>query len=184
MQTRPTPASLVPALSLALLLPLAACDRSESVAAQQARANRVAAQQQQQQIPTTPMEIAKDAYGKGDQIKALQNFLIAAKDGDKDAQYYVGVMFAEGQGTKKNLAEGIGWYQAAAQQNQPDALLALARLYVVGYGLPQDSQKAIELMDRAVQAYPPGEGKDRATEQKLALSAVLEEQRNPPPQKK
>jgi hypothetical protein len=53
----------------------------------------------------------------------------------------------------------------------------LARLHLVGYGVDRDPQKAVQLLDRALQYYPPGESKDRAAEQRLALVTVLEEQR-------
>jgi TPR repeat protein len=94
--------------------------------------------------------------------------------------YYTGVMYSEAQGlAKKDLPEAIRWYEKAAARDQPDALYALARLYVVGYGVDRDPNKAIELLDRAVKAYPPGEGKDRVSEQRVALAAVLDEQKKP-----
>jgi TPR repeat protein len=125
------------------------------------------------------MQIAQDAYSKADYPKALDHFLAAGKAGDADALYYAGAMYSVGDGARKSLPEALKLFEAAAAKNQPDALNALARLYLVGDGVERDPDKALELFDRAVAAYPPGEARDRAAEQRAALSAVLEEQRNP-----
>jgi TPR repeat protein len=173
---------IVAPLACGLLLTLAACSQSEDAAkANAAAAAQVAptsgAQAMRQLRPLTDMEIAKDAYAKLDFPKALDHFQAAGTAGDADAQYYTGVMYAEGQGTRKNVAEAVRWYEKAAAREQPDALYALARFYLVGYGVERDLDKAIELFDKAVEKYPPGEARDRANEQRLKLAAVLEEQR-------
>jgi TPR repeat protein len=155
----------------ACLLALSACSRDDAAAAA-----REAARQPR---PLTPMEVAKDAYSKADYPKALDHFLVAAKGGDADAQYYVGAMYSVGDGARKNVDEAMKWFNAAAEQNQPDALYTLARLHVVGDGVDRDPDKAVTLYERAIAHYPPGESRDRAIEQKDALVKVLEEQRNP-----
>jgi TPR repeat protein len=170
-------------VAAALLLALSGCSQNEDAA----RANAAAAAQvapasgteaMRKLRPLTDIEKAKDAYSKYDFSTALHHFRAAATAGDPDAQYYTGLMYAQGEGVaKKDLAEAVRWYEKAAARDQPDALYALARLYVVGYGVERDSQKAVQLLDRAIQYYPPGESKDRATEQRLALVTVLDEQR-------
>jgi TPR repeat protein len=169
-------------LAIGLLLALAGCSQSQDAAkANAAAAAQVAptsgAQAMRQLRPLTDMEIAKDAYAKLDFPKALDHFRAAATAGDADAQYYTGVMYAEAQGTKKNIAEAVRWYEKAAARDQPDALYALARLYLVGYGVDHDLNKSIEYFDKALAKYPPGEARDRAEQQRLKLAAVLEEQR-------
>jgi TPR repeat protein len=165
-------------LTLCLLLPLGACSQGgNQTTAVAAQTPLTVTADGRKLRPLTDLEIAQDAYSKGDYPKALDHFRAAATAGDADAMYYTGVMYAEAQGiAKKNLAEAIRWYEKAAARDQPDALNAMARLYVVGYGVERDPKKAIELLDRAVKAYPPGEGKDHATQQRVALAAVLDEQ--------
>jgi TPR repeat protein len=113
-----------------------------------------------------------DAYVAGRTIYAFEHFRAAAELGHVNAQYYTGLMYANGEGTKQDYREAAKWYHKAAANNQPDALLQLARLYVVGLGVERDSRMAIQLFERAAKAYPPGEKKDQATEQMKALAAV------------
>lgn len=127
--------------------------------------------------PLTDMEIAQDAYSKGDFPKALDHFRAAAIAGDSDAMFYTGVMYAEAQGVAKaNMPEAIRWYEKAAARDQPKALLTMGRLYVTGYGVERDSKKALEMFERAVKASPPGPDKDQAEEQRAALAAVIDGQ--------
>ncbi|HEY8507298.1 MAG TPA: tetratricopeptide repeat protein, partial [Steroidobacteraceae bacterium] len=125
------------------------------------------------------LQAAFRAYGAGDYARALGFFKRAAERGDPRAAYYIGVMHSNGEGVKRDLAESAKWYQRAADQGNPDGMYALARLYVIGSGVPRDVQKALELYEQAAQAYPPGEQRDKAIEQKQALIAVLEEIENP-----
>jgi uncharacterized protein len=121
------------------------------------------------------MEIAQDAYSKGDFPKALDHFQAAAVAGDPDAMYYTGVMYSEAEGVAKpNNAEAMRWYEKAASRDQPDALLTMGRKYVVGEGVERDTKKALDLFERAVKAAPPGPKHDQAEEQRAALAAVLE----------
>jgi len=113
-----------------------------------------------------------DAYVAGRRVSALEHFRAAAELGNVNAQYYTGLMYANGEGTKPNYREAAKWYQRAAEHNQPDALVQLARLYVTGLGVEVDARKAIELLDRAAQTLPPGEKRDQAIEQKKALAAA------------
>jgi TPR repeat protein len=127
--------------------------------------------------PLTDMEIAQDAYSKGDFPKALDHFRAAGVAGDADAMYYTGVMYAEAQGVAKaNLPEAIRWYEKAAARDQPKALATMGRLYVTGYGVERDPKKALEMFERAVKATPPGEEHKQAEEQRAALASVLDSQ--------
>jgi TPR repeat protein len=135
------------------------------------------------------MEIAQDAYSKGDFPKALDHFRAAAVSGDADAMYYTGVMYAEAQGVAKaNMPEAIRWYEKAAARDQPKALATMGRLYVTGYGVERDAKKALEMFERAVKATPPGEEHNQAEEQRAALAGVLDAQataaNSPAPAKK
>src|SRR5688572_21269300 len=72
---------------------------------------------------------ALDAYAAGRPERALEHFRAAAEQGNVNAQYYTGLMFGNGEGTKRNYVEAAKWYQRAAQHNHPEALVQLARLY-------------------------------------------------------
>src|SRR5829696_4991380 len=122
---------------------------------------------------------ALDAYVAGRQLSALPHFRAAAEQGHVNAQYYTGLMYANGEGTKQDYREAAKWYQLAAEHDQPDALVQLARLYATGTGVDMDVKKSIELFGRAAKAYPPGAKRDQAIEQKNALAAVLSSTNKP-----
>jgi len=169
-------------LTLCLLMPLSGCSQGGTQASVTAQTPLAVSADGRKLRPLTDIEIAQDAYSKADYPKALDHFRAAATAGDADAMYYTGVMYSEAEGVaKKNLPEAIRWYEKAAARDQPDALYAMARLYVTGVGVDRDPKKAIELLDRAVKAYPPGEGKDRVTQQRVALAAVLDGKPAPGP---
>jgi TPR repeat protein len=161
-------------LSIAVLLPLMGCTDDK-----QAAALRAARALPTKPVPTTPIEIAKDAYEKNDFPKALDYFERAARAGDANAEFYAGAMLSVGDGGRRNPEAALKHYEAAAAKEQPDALYALGRLYLVGDGVDRDPNKSLALLDRAVLAYPPGDGRNKATETRDALAKVLEEQANP-----
>jgi TPR repeat protein len=185
--------------SLRILIPVvlasvAACSQNEDTAkANAAAAAQVApasGQAMRQLRPLTDMEIAKDAYAKMDFPKALDHFKAAATAGDADAQFYTGLMYAQAEGVaKKNIPEAVRWYEKAVARDQPDAMIALARMYLVGFGVERNVDKAMELFNKAVEKYPPGEARDTAVKQRDAIAAVLDEQAKtaqagpPPPPK-
>jgi TPR repeat protein len=160
---------------LTLLLALTACHRDPASPI----AERVKRGQPTAPVSNEPghAELAAGlaAYSSGDHQRALKFFQEAADKGVADAQFYTGLMHAEGQGVVQSYAEAVQWYEKAAAQNQPDALFALAKLHVIGSGVASDTARAIELYKRAEEAYPPSELRDQVIEQRLALQAVMKE---------
>lgn len=169
---------LVSSLALFLLLPLASCDQGQNATAvdRGTPASQPAQDTAAEGGTAAEHDLARGrgAFAAGDYPRALGYFRAAAEQGDANAQYYVGLMHANGQGTTRDFAEAAKWYEKAAAQNQADALYALARLHVIGTGVEADPAKAVELYERAAQAYPPGEQRELAIEQRRALLAVLE----------
>ena len=182
-----------PAFLGSLLLALTACSQGGSGTAQAPTASQpsMAVTADGRKLrPLTDMEIAQDAYSKGDFPKALDHFRAAAVAGDADAMYFTGVMYAEAEGVAKaDMKEAIRWYEKASAREQPKALATMGRLYVTGYGVERDPKKALEMFERAVKATPPGPDHDQAEEQRAALAAVLDSQKSgtaanaPPPAK-
>jgi tetratricopeptide (TPR) repeat protein len=60
--------------------------------------------------------------------EAVDELLLAARDGIAKAQYLLGNAFQSGQGVKKSWARAIGWWFLAAEQGVEEANAALARL--------------------------------------------------------
>ena len=72
----------------------------------------------------------EDIYEAGDYARAL---LIYEKElapiGDKYAQYMVGYMHLNGQGTPKSLPDALAWFRLAAERKEPAILQARDTLY-------------------------------------------------------
>ena len=62
-------------------------------------------------------------YGghKQDYNKAFKWWLLAAKQGNADAQYGLGLCYKNGSGVDKDLSEAFKWYSKAAKQGHAGA---------------------------------------------------------------
>jgi|GEM_PF-4774588 len=80
-----------------------------------------------------------NAYKQGDYAMAMKLLRMAAEKDTTRAphcQYYVGLMYENGDGTQKDYIEAAKWYSRAAAEGQIDAQLHLAYLFREGKGLP------------------------------------------------
>jgi TPR repeat protein len=91
------------------------------------------------------------AYDKGDYPKAAGLFRTEAEHGDSEAQYMLGVMYANRLLGDRDLASAARWYEKAADQGHPDAEDALGYLYDFGLSVPRDDAKAEELYRSAAE---------------------------------
>ncbi|MGI9229087.1 MAG: tetratricopeptide repeat protein, partial [Gammaproteobacteria bacterium] len=66
----------------------------------------------------------------------------AAKRGDADAQFGLGVMHYVGEGAPQNYVEAARWYRLAAEQGHADAQFHLGVMYYDGDGVSQDYDEA------------------------------------------
>lgn len=83
------------------------------------------------------------AYAMGQYDKALESLVPLAESSDHPyAQYYLGVMYANGQGVKQDFTEAARWYERAAKQGVPQAQFRLGELYMSGQGVPVDFEQS------------------------------------------
>ena len=82
------------------------------------------------------------------------SFLVhaAAEEGYAPAQVACGRLAEAGGEDKGDMAEARSWYEKAAAQENPDALLALARFLDNGIGGPRDPAKGLAACRRAATA--------------------------------
>ena len=69
--------------------------------------------------------------GKGvsqDYAEAVRLFRLAAAQGDKAAQCWLGDMFEKGKGVAQDITEAIRWYRLAAAQGNASARTSLREL--------------------------------------------------------
>ena len=84
-----------------------------------------------------PLEDGMVAYQEKDYLKAIQLWRPLAQAGDAEAQYRLGVMYAEGRGVAPNDAEAALWFERAAEQGEPMAQYNLGASYAEGSGRAQ-----------------------------------------------
>lgn len=93
----------------------------------------------------------RELYQQGDYAEAFKSFRLAAYSGDVQAQYWMGVMFREGQGTFTDYAKAMEWFQKAAEQGSYYAENAIGNLYDKGKGVEQDYAEAFRWYEKAAQ---------------------------------
>jgi TPR repeat protein len=113
-----------------------------------------------------------------DEAEAVKWFRKAAEQNVADAQFSLGVCYANGQGVTKDDAEAVKWFRKAAEQNLADAQYNLGVCYDSGEGVAKDQVEAYKWWLLAA-----GQGNDDAkhnmtiVENKMTREQIAEGQR-------
>ncbi len=91
------------------------------------------------------------AYSRKDYQTAFKEFLPLAKQGDSDAQFYLGGMYKKGLGVTQDYKEAVKWYRKAAEQGDYIALFYLGMMYRNGEGVIQDYKEAVKWYRKAAE---------------------------------
>ena len=106
------------------------------------------------------IEKAGHAYGRGDYVQAERLYRSLAEQGDPKAQYFLGVMYANGQGVPQDYKKAMTWIGKAADQGDAGAQLGLGLTYYTGRrGIPRDNIRAHMWFSIAASALSGYEGK-------------------------
>ena len=89
-------------------------------------------------------QVAYEAYETGDYATAMREWKPLAEQGHAGAQFFLGVMYVEGQGVPQDDAEAVKWYRLAAEQGHVAAQGALGEMYANGRGVPEDDAEAVQ----------------------------------------
>ena len=92
----------------------------------------------------------------------------AAEQGEAEAQYNLGLMYANGRGVPENDAEVVKWFRIAAEQGFAPAQNDLGLMYANGTGGPQDDVLAYAWLNLAVE-----QGNELASENKDKLQTRM-----------
>src|SRR5438132_13344797 len=92
-----------------------------------------------------------------DEAEAVKWFRKAAEQNVADAQFSLGVCYANGRGVTKDDAEAVKWFRKAAEQNFAGAQYNLGVRYANGRGVAKDDAEAVKWFRKAA-----GQGDDRA----------------------
>jgi TPR repeat protein len=83
------------------------------------------------------------AYLMGDYQTAYNTMRSLAETADHGyAQYYLGMMYLNGQGVEQSYEDAGTWFRKAAEHSIPQAQYRLGTLYFNGQGLPRDYEYA------------------------------------------
>jgi TPR repeat protein len=88
------------------------------------------------------MDEGIEAYTTGDYAKALTEFQTLADQGNIEGQYFVGFLYHNGFGVKRDQVEALKWFQKAAQQGDARAQYYAGIMYAAGQGVAKDLQTA------------------------------------------
>lgn len=88
-------------------------------------------------------DAAVDAHKRGDYATALHEWSLLAAQGNRAAQYNLGVMYNEGKGVTQDFREAVRWYRLAAEQGFMNAQYNLGQKYHQGQGVTQDFREAM-----------------------------------------
>ena len=97
------------------------------------------------------LRLVIDQYAAGDFKDAASGFKSLAKQGDPRAQFYLGLMYRNGEGVPRSDERAIYWYAKAAEQGHPDAQFNLGLIHDSGDGVPRDAQRALYWYTKAAQ---------------------------------
>ena len=75
---------------------------------------------------------------------SFDEVLAKAKQGVAEAQFNLGVMYANGQAVRQDYKKAFEWYSKAANQGYAEAQYNLGVMYKKGHGVRQDLKKAKE----------------------------------------
>jgi predicted Ser/Thr protein kinase len=87
--------------------------------------------------------------------EAVKWFRQAAQRGHADAQYRLGVMYANGQGVPRDYPQAAFWFRKAAAQGHPSAQSTLGIMYFLGEGVHRDYREALNWLQKAAQQGDP-----------------------------
>lgn len=84
--------------------------------------------------------------------RAVYYFKLAAKQKDRDSQYYLGLCYEEGCGVQENTCIAANYYKLAAEQGHEEAQYRLALFHLHGLGgLPVNMRNGTELLHAAAE---------------------------------
>jgi hypothetical protein len=106
-------------------------------------------------------EDAVATYQRGDYAKAYRLLKPLAQQGIPEAQFNLGLMYANGQGVPQDYAKAEKWYRKAAEQGYALAQLNLGFMYNYGQSVPKDYVLAHMWFNLAVSRFPALEKEER-----------------------
>ena len=115
-----------------------------------------------------PIEDGKAAYERGDYVTALRLMRPLAEQGQTNAQFSIGMMYAIGKGVRHDYVEAVKWFRKAAEQGDASAQNSLGSMYLNGYGALQDFVEAHKWFNLAA-----ARGNKQAEKNRVTVSIAM-----------
>ena len=94
---------------------------------------------------------AMAAFQRGDYATAIREARPLAKQGNANAQFFLGLMYGNGLGVPRDYAKALQWWRKAAEQGVAGAQYNLGIMYDTGRGVPQDYAEAARWYRKAAE---------------------------------
>jgi hypothetical protein len=89
------------------------------------------------------------AFKNKDYQTAYREWKAGAEAGQAEAQFDLGVLYAQGLGVLRDLNAAESWYRKSAAQGNAEAEYALGQMYAHGWGVPRDVADAVRWFEMA-----------------------------------
>jgi uncharacterized protein len=89
------------------------------------------------------------AFRNKDYQTAYREWKTAAEAGEAEAEFDLGLLYAQGLGVRRDLSEAANWYHKAAQKGNAEAQFALGQMHSRGWGVPRDLADSMRWMQMA-----------------------------------
>ena len=113
----------------------------------------------------------------GDYATALRLLRPLAERGNREAQYNLAVMYANGWGVPRDEAESNRWYRKAAEQGDASAQSLVGSAYLFGRGAPKDFVQAYLWLNLAARSGDKSATKVRDDLEGIMTAAQISEAR-------
>lgn len=113
----------------------------------------IKAAENEENRPNQKLNYAKDLFEKEQFEEALREFTELTEQDNQNAiaHFYLGQMYAEGQGVLADLSRAVCHYRHSAEQGYPAAQAKLGQFYALGHGVAQDFRMAAQWLDKAAE---------------------------------
>ena len=112
-----------------------------------------------------------------DETPAVRLLRRLAEQGNRQAQYNLAVMYANGRGVPRDEAEANRWYRRAAEQGDASAQSLVGSAYLFGRGVPKDFVQAYLWLDLAARGSEKSAAKVRDDLERFMTAAQISEAR-------
>ena len=72
-----------------------------------------------------------------------------AEQGVTDAQYYLGLLYLNGEGVTLDYNQAYNWFRRSAEQGYVPSIYYVGKCYLEGYGVTKDRGSAMDYFQRA-----------------------------------